>query len=173
MTIQSPTSYKKSLDILLKLHMSCVPLWKQHMWAMHCTTSASGLLKQSLTNSCVTGTLPQSWGGNGSFAALQDLQLSSCGIQGNMVFMLCQAVQVLMQLLNSLHVCRFHFDHYSVIVCNCLCPCSLSMCAFHIVLGHIFLHCLHTCQTKITLASSVFTHDEFIHAGTHAPLHSR
>lgn len=40
---------------------------------------------KTLTQNCVTGTLPPSWCSNGTFEALQDLQLSSCGIQGNML----------------------------------------------------------------------------------------
>ncbi len=67
----------------------------------------------------MTGTLPQSWGGNGAFAALQDLQLSSSGIQGNMVFCVVSGcVQVVMQVLKSVYIYRFQFDR-SFICCNC------------------------------------------------------
>ncbi len=62
----------------------------------------------------MTGTLPQSWGGNGAFAALQDLQLSSSGIQSNMVFCVVSGcVQVLMLLVTQ-HV-------YALEMCYTLC----------------------------------------------------
>ena len=45
------------------------------MMALHCTTSASRFITPDLTKRCMTGTLPQSWGGNGSFAVLNSLEI--------------------------------------------------------------------------------------------------
>ena len=80
---------------------------------------------------------------------LQDLQLSSCGIQGNLIVLLCQAVQVL----QGPHICRLQFDHSLLIAHALVYPrisdaCALECLALHVVscISALFAHKLAHCS---------------------------